>query len=300
MRPAFVTPMKAVLTSDRPSGEGWVFERKLDGIRCLAVKDGDRTRLYSRNELSLNDRYPTIAAALDGQAADRFVIDGEAVAFVGGRDRFGGGEGAEIYLYVFDVLVADGQDVRELPLEERRKVLEGLLDWKDPLRTTDQVTGDGTQLLDEACREGWEGLIAKRLGTAYVSTRSRDWLKLKCTRAQELVIGGFTAPKGSRTDLGALLVGYFDDGELRYAGKVGTGFTHATLKELAGQLAPLARDSSPFAPEKGIPRDASWVEPELVAQIGFMEWTGDGRLRHPSFLGLRIDKAAREVTREEP
>jgi DNA ligase D-like protein (predicted ligase) len=300
MRPAFVTPMKAVLTSDRPSGEGWVFERKLDGIRCLAVKDGDRTRLYSRNELSLNDRYPTIAAALDGQAADRFVIDGEAVAFVGGRDRFGGGEGAEIYLYVFDVLVADGQDVRELPLEERRKVLEGLLDWKDPLRTTGQVTGDGTQLLDEACREGWEGLIAKRLGTAYVSTRSRDWLKLKCTRAQELVIGGFTAPKGSRTDLGALLVGYFDDGELRYAGKVGTGFTHATLKELAGQLAPLARDSSPFAPEKGIPRDASWVEPELVAQIGFMEWTGDGRLRHPSFLGLRIDKAAREVTREEP
>jgi len=299
-RPAFVTPMKAVLTSDRPSGEGWVFERKLDGIRCLAVKDGDRTRLYSRNELSLNDRYPTIAAALDGQAADRFVIDGEAVAFVGGRDRFGGGEGAEIYLYVFDVLVADGEDVRELPLEERRKVLEGLLDWKDPLRTTDQVTGDGTQLLDEACREGWEGLIAKRLGTAYVSTRSRDWLKLKCTRAQELVIGGFTAPKGSRTDLGALLVGYFDDGELRYAGKVGTGFTHATLKELAGQLAPLARDSSPFAPEKGIPRDASWVEPELVAQIGFMEWTGDGRLRHPSFLGLRIDKPAGEVTREEP
>ena len=292
--------MKAVLTADRPAGDGWVFERKLDGIRCLAVKDGDRTRLYSRNELSLNDRYPTIAAALDGQAADRFVIDGEAVAFVGGRDRFGGGEGAEIYLYVFDVLVAEGEDVRELPLEERRKVLEGLLDWKDPLRTTDQVTGDGKQLLDEACREGWEGLIAKRLGTAYVSTRSRDWLKLKCTRAQELVIGGFTAPKGSRTDLGALLVGYFDDGELRYAGKVGTGFTHATLKELAGQLAPLARDSSPFAPEKGIPRDASWVEPELVAQIGFMEWTGDGRLRHPSFLGLRIDKAAREVTREEP
>ena len=300
MRPAFVTPMKAVLTSDRPSGEGWVFERKLDGIRCLAVKDGDRTRLYSRNELSLNDRYPTIAAALDGQAADRFVIDGEAVAFVGGRDRFGGGEGAEIYLYAFDVLVADGEDVRELPLEERRRALEALLDWEDPLRTTDQVTGDGKQLLDEACRERWEGLIAKRLGTAYVSTRSRDWLKLKCTRAQELVIGGFTAPKGSRTDLGALLVGYFDDGELRYAGKVGTGFTHATLKELAGQLAPLARDSSPFAPEKGIPRDASWVEPELVAQIGFMEWTGDGRLRHPSFLGLRIDKAAREVTREEP
>ena len=202
--------MKAVLTSERPSGEGWVFERKLDGIRCLAVKDGGRTRLYSRNELSLNDRYPTIAAALDEQSADGFVLDGEAVAFVGGRDRFGGGEGAEIYLYVFDVLVADGEDVRELPLEERRKVLESALDWKDPLRVTEQITGDGAALLDAACRDGWEGLIAKRLGTPYVSMRSRDWLKLKCTRAQELVIGGFTAPKGSRTDLGALLVGYFE------------------------------------------------------------------------------------------
>ena len=300
MRPAFVTPMKAVLTSDRPSGEGWVFERKLDGIRCLAVKDGDRTRLYSRNELSLNDRYAPLATALDSDPADRFVIDGEAVSFVGGRDRFGGGEGGELFFYVFDVLFAGGRDVRSRPLQDRREILEELLRWRDPVRTTEQMTGEGAALLAEACRDGWEGLIAKRLGRPYVSTRSRDWLKLKCTRAQELVIGGFTAPKGSRTDLGALLVGYFDGGELRYAGKVGTGFTHRTLKELAGQLAPLARDSSPFAPAKGIPRDATWVEPELVAQIGFMEWTGDGRLRHPSFLGLRIDKAAREVTREEP
>jgi bifunctional non-homologous end joining protein LigD len=292
--------MKAVLTADRPAGEGWVFERKLDGIRCLAVKDGGRTRLYSRNELSLNERYPSIAAALDQDSADDFVIDGEAVAFVGGRDRFGGGDGAQLFYYVFDVLVADGRDVRELPLEERRKTLEGVLGWNDPLRITEQATGDGAALLEEACRDGWEGLIAKRLGTPYVSTRSRDWLKLKCTRAQELVIGGFTAPRGSRTDLGALLVGYFDGDRLRYAGKVGTGFSHATLKELAGQLAPLTRETSPFEPEKGTPRDATWVEPELVAQIAFMEWTSDGRLRHPSFLGLRIDKPAREVTREEP
>jgi DNA ligase D-like protein (predicted ligase) len=291
--------MKAVLTADRPSGEGWVFERKLDGIRCLAVKDG-ATKLYSRNELSLDDRYPTIAEALDAEPADGFVIDGEAVAFVGGRDRFGGGDGAEIYLYAFDVLVAGGQDVRALPIEERRTILEDLLGWEGPLRITEQETGDGAELLEQACRDGWEGLIAKRLGTPYVSTRSRDWLKLKCTRAQELVIGGFTAPRGSRTDLGALLVGYFDGDDLRYAGKVGTGFTRKTLKELAGQLAPLTRAESPFAPEKGIPRDATWVEPALVAQIGFMEWTGDGRLRHPSFLGLRIDKPAREVTREGP
>jgi bifunctional non-homologous end joining protein LigD len=300
VRPAFVTPMKAVLTADRPAGAEWVFERKLDGIRCLAVKDGGGTRLYSRNELSLNDRYPSLAAALDADPADGFVIDGEAVAFVAGRDRFGGGENSELFYYVFDVLVAGGRDVRSLPLEERRQVLEGVLRWQDPLRITEQLTGDGAELLAQACGDGWEGLIAKRLGTAYLSTRSRDWLKLKCTRAQELVIGGFTAPRGSRTDLGALLVGHFDGDRFRYAGKVGTGFTRTTLHELAEQLAPLVRETSPFSPEKGIPRAATWVEPELVAQIAFMEWTPDGRLRHPSFLGLRIDKPAREVTREAP
>jgi len=298
VRPAFVTPMKAVLTTDRPAGPGWVFERKLDGIRCLAVKSGGRTKLYSRNELSLNERYPAIAEALDADPADRFVIDGEAVAFVGDRDRFGGGEGSELFYYVFDVLIADGRDVRKLPLEERRAVLEGLLGWRDPLRTTAQVTGDGAALLADACRDGWEGLIAKRVGTPYVSTRSRDWLKLKCTKGQELVVGGFTAPRGSRTDLGALLVGHFEGDRLRYAGKVGTGFTRATLQDLAERLAPLVRETSPFEPEKGIPRAATWVEPELVAQIAFMEWTPDGRLRHPSFLGLRFDKPARDVVRE--
>jgi bifunctional non-homologous end joining protein LigD len=291
--------MQAVLTADRPAGPEWVFERKLDGIRCLAVKDGGRTRLYSRNELSLNDRYPSLAAALDADPADGFVLDGEAVAFVGGRDRFGGGEG-ELFYCVFDVLIAGGRDVRPLPLDERRAVLAGLLRWREPLRMTEQMTGDGAALLAGACRDGWEGLIAKRVGTPYVSTPSRDWLKLKCTRAQELVIGGFTAPRGSRTDLGALLVGHFEADRLRYAGKVGTGFTRATLRDLAERLAPLVRETSPFEAEKGIPRAATWVEPELVAQIAFMEWTPDGRLRHPSFLGVRFDKPAREVRREEP
>ena len=184
MRPAFVTPMKAVLTADRPSGPEWVFERKLDGIRCLAVKDGGATRLYSRNELSLNERYASLAAALDADPGDGFVLDGEAVAFVGGRDRFGGGEGGELFYYVFDVLIAGGRDVRSLPLEERRAVLADVLRWRDPLRMTEQMTGDGAALLAGACRDGWEGLIAKRLGRPYVSTRSRDWLKLKCTRSQ--------------------------------------------------------------------------------------------------------------------
>jgi bifunctional non-homologous end joining protein LigD len=294
--------MKAVLSADRPSGDGWVFERKLDGIRCLAVKAGGVTRLYSRNELSLDHRFASLKAALDDDPADEFVIDGEAVAFVGDRDRFGGlsGQLSKLFFYAFDVLLVAGRDVRELPLEERRALLEGALEYRDPLRVTEQVTGDGAALLAEACRDGWEGLIAKRLGTPYVSTRSRDWLKLKCTREQELVIGGYTAPRGSRTDLGALLVGHFEGDRLRYAGKVGTGFTRATLADLASRLAPLEREASPFEPEKGIPRQATWVEPELVAQIAFMEWTGDGRLRHPSFVGLRFDKDAREVVREEP
>jgi DNA ligase D-like protein (predicted ligase) len=292
--------MKAVLTAERPAGPEWVFERKLDGIRCLAVKDGGSTRLYSRNELSLTDRYAPLAAALDADPADGFVIDGEAVAFVGGRDRFGADEDAQLFYFVFDVLFADGRDVRSLPLEERRAVLEGVIGWRSPLRMTEQMTGDGAALLADACRDGWEGLIAKRLGTPYASTRSRDWLKLKCTRAQELVIGGFTAPRGSRTDLGALLVGHFDGDRFRYAGKVGTGFTRTTLRELSQRLGELVRETSPFEPEKGIPRAATWVEPQLVAQIAFMEWTPDGRLRHPSFLGLRFDKSAREVVREAP
>jgi len=292
--------MKAVLTAERPAGPEWVFERKLDGIRCLAVKEAGSTRLYSRNELPLNDRYAPLAAALDADPSDGFVLDGEAVAFVGGRDRFGGARGGQLFYYVFDVLFADDRDVRSLPLEARRVVLDGVLGWRDPLRMTEQFGGDGGTLLARACRDGWEGLIAKRLGTPYVSTRSRDWLKLKCTRTQELVIGGFTAPRGARTDLGALLVGHFENGRLRYAGKVGTGFTRATLRELSERLAALVRETSPFEPEKGIPRAATWVEPELVAQIAFMEWTSDGRLRHPSFLGVRFDKPAREVTREEP
>jgi bifunctional non-homologous end joining protein LigD len=272
VRLGLVTPMKAVLTAERPAGAEWVFERKLDGIRCLAVKDGGGTQLYSRNELSLTDRYASLAIALDADPADRFVIDGEAVSFVGGRDRFGGGEGGELFLYVFDVLFAGGRDVRSLPLEERREILERLLRWRDPVRTTEQMTGEGAALLVEACRDGWEGLIAKRLGRPYVSTRSRDWLKLKCTRAQELVIGGFTAPRGSRTELGALLVGHFAGDRLRYAGKVGTGFSRATLLELAEALAPLVRETSPFEPEKGIPRAATWVEPELVARSPL--WSG--------------------------
>ena len=189
-----------------------------------------------------------------------------------------------------------GHDTTALPLRTRKRLLRHLrLD--DPIRLATHRNRDGEAYYRHACEHGWEGLIAKRADAPYTHGRSRDWLKFKCSAEQELVIGGWTAPRGSRTDLGALLLGYYDDDRLRYAGKVGTGFTQATLRDLAARLAPLRRDRAPFVDELRM-KDATWVEPELVAQVGFSEWTRDGRLRHPRFLGLREDKAAKEVVRE--
>ena len=300
--PSFVPPMKAVL-HDRPfSDPGWIFERKLDGIRCEAIKASGSVRLLSRNELSLNGRFPEVASALERDPADGFVVDGEVVAFAGSNTSFArlarrGHERVRIFLYVFDVMHAGGRDTRALPLRERKRLLRGLLAFDGPVRLTPHRNREGEALFEEACRKGWEGLIAKRADSPYTSARSRDWLKLKCSAEQELVVGGYTAPKGSREELGALLVGHFEDGRLRYAGKVGTGFDRATLRDLARRLAPLRRDASPFADEVKA-SGTTWVDPELVVQVGFSEWTRDGRLRHPRFLGVREDKDARDVVRE--
>jgi bifunctional non-homologous end joining protein LigD len=298
--------MKAVLTDERFSDPNWIFERKLDGIRCIAVRDGGDVKLWSRNDLSLNGRYPEIAAALENEPVKRFAIDGEVVAFDGSQTSFAklarrGREKVPVYLYVFDLLWLDGHNVRPLPLRDRKRLLRDALNWDDPIRFTTHRNRDGETFFTEACRKGWEGLIAKRADSPYASkARSRDWLKFKCEHGQELVIGGFTAPKGSREELGALLLGYYaDGGDFRYAGKVGTGFDGATLKELARRLRPLRRKTSPFT-EEIKERDVTWVKPELVCEVGFTEWTRDGRLRHPRFLGLREDKAAKDVVREVP
>ena len=298
--------MKAVLTDERFSDPDWIFERKLDGIRCVAIRDGARVRLLSRNDLALNGRYPEVAQALEADACDRFVVDGEVVAFDGARTSFArlaerGHRRVPVFLYVFDLLWLDGRDVRALPLRTRKRLLRSALSFEGAVRLTPYRNGAGEALFEEACRKGWEGVIAKRADSPYRSTRSRDWLKFKCEQGQELVIGGFTPPKGARTDFGALLVGHFDDGALRYAGKVGTGFDHETLRELGRRMRALRRDDPPFADAASIrERGVTWVKPELVAQIGFTEWTSAGRLRHPRFLGLRDDKAAREVVRERP
>jgi DNA ligase D-like protein (predicted ligase) len=301
-RPERVVAMKALLTDERFSDPAWIYERKLDGIRCLAIKADRRVRLLSRNDLSLNARFGEVVDALERDAATDFVLDGEVVAFAGAQTSFArlqqrGERPTPVFFYVFDLLYLAGHDITSLPLRARKALLRRALGFHGPVRLTPHRNRDGEALFREACRKGWEGLIAKRADAPYTHGRSRDWLKFKCSAEQELVIGGFTAPRGTRTDLGALLLGYYDAGRLRYAGKVGTGFTRATLRDLAARLEPLVRADSPFADEVR-ERGVTWVEPRLVAQIGFSEWTRDGRLRHPRFLGLRDDKAAEEVVRE--
>ncbi len=296
--------MKAVLVREGFSDPEWIFERKLDGIRCLAVREHDQVRLLSRNDLDLGGRYPEIRDAVTGQAHRRFAVDGEVVAFEGAQTSFArlaqrGREPVPVFFYIFDLLWVDGYDIRGLGLRTRKRLLRHALEFSDPLRWTAHRNRDGEAMFTDACRRRWEGVIAKRAESAYQPMRSRDWLKLKCEAGQELVIGGFTAPRGSRTDFGALLVGHFRDGRLQYAGKVGTGFDQQTLGSLGRRLRSLARETSPFADPSAIrERGVTWVDPTLVAQVGFTEWTRGGRLRHPRFQGLRDDKAAAEVVRE--
>jgi DNA ligase D-like protein (predicted ligase) len=303
--PQHANAMKAVLTAERFSDDGWIFERKLDGVRCVAVRDGGHVTLLSRNDLSLNGRYPEIAAALEAQPQRRFAVDGEVVAFDGAQTSFAklarrGQTHVPVFFYIFDVVWLDGHDVRGLPLRARKRLLRAALKFDDrSLRFSTHRNGDGEAFFAQACGKGWEGLVAKRADSAYSPKRSRDWLKFKCEQGQELVIGGYTAPKGSRTDFGALLLGYYDGDQLRYAGKVGTGFDDQTLASLGKRLRALERESSAFADPGSIrERGVHWVRPELVAQLGFSEWTAAERLRHPRFLGLRDDKPAREVVRE--
>jgi DNA ligase D-like protein (predicted ligase) len=297
--------MKAVLTDDRFSDPDWIYERKLDGIRCIAVRDGDEVSLLSRNDLSLNSRYPELVQAVAGQRCKRFAVDGEVVAFAGSQTSFSAlarrrERHVRLFLYAFDLLWLDGEDLRGQPLRARKRLLRERIDWRGELRLTPHRNGDGVAFFEDACRKGWEGLIAKRADSAYAAARSRDWLKFKCEQGQEMVIGGYTPPQGSREEFGALLLGYYDDsGTLLYAGKVGTGFDGATLRDLGRRLRALRRDAPAFADAGAIrERGATWVEPQLVAQLGFTEWTRHGRLRHPRFLGLRFDKPASKVVRE--
>jgi DNA ligase D-like protein (predicted ligase) len=311
--PSAVPAMLATLTEDRFSRPDWIFERKLDGVRCLARRDArGRVRLLSRNDKDMSRTYPEIVDALSASAAVDLLVDGEVVAFAGRRTSFerlqgrlgltdpdaARGTGIQVFYYVFDLLFADGYDVRQLPLLTRKKMLRDAVTFRDPLRFTTHRKGAGEEAFRAACERGDEGVIAKRAAAPYAGGRSKDWLKFKCVRDQEFVVGGWTEPKGSRSGFGALLIGYYDAGTLVYAGKVGTGFGDRLLRTLSAELHRREIDRSPFGRNPVRERTAHWVRPELVAQIGFTEWTRDGMLRHPRFQGLRNDKAADEVVRE--
>src|SRR5579875_3430848 len=309
-QPDWLEPELATLTRDRFSDPAWLYERKLDGERCLAFVSGDGIRLMTRNQKEVARNYPEITGALREAARGDFVADGEIVAFQGEATSFEllqqrihvqHPDGkllrkVPVVYYLFDVLYANGTDVRSRPLRERKDILAGLVSFAGPLRFTEHREAEGENYYAKACQAGWEGLIAKRADSPYRAGRTSDWLKFKCETNQEFVIGGFTDPQRSRIAFGALLLGYYDpDGRLIYAGKVGTGFDTRTLRTLLDELSPLEQDSPPFAagdlPRSGV----HWVAPELVAQIGFAEWTRDLQLRHPRFQGMRRDKAAREV-----
>jgi bifunctional non-homologous end joining protein LigD len=308
--PEWLQPMLAVLTDERFSDPEWIFERKLDGERVLVFRDGNRTRLVTRNQNTVNATYPELVEAMADQPAREFVADGEVVAFDGKVTSFSRlqkrmqikdpdkarASGVVVYLYLFDLLHLDGHDVTGLALRDRKSLLLRAFSFEDPIRFTPHRNEQGVAYFDEACSKGWEGVIAKNARAPYNHGRSRDWLKFKCGKGQELVIGGFTEPKGDRHGFGALLLGYFDSGELRYAGKVGTGFDEAFLKDFRETLDARRRETCPF--DDDVDEDASWVCPDLVAEIGFTEWTSAGKLRHPRFLGLRRDKAAKDVVRE--
>jgi len=260
--------MLATLTERRNFGDEWLLERKLDGERCVARKVGSDVRLESRTGKDLTSTYPEVSAAVAAQSSRELLLDGE--------------------------------DLTGRPLVERRARLTKAIESSSVLQHTEAWSNDSERRFVAACQSGWEGLIAKRADAPYIAGRSKNWLKLKCVWEQELVIGGYSDPRGSRQAFGALLVGYYERGSLRYAGKVGTGYTQAILHDLGNRLRKLETAEPAFVDARPVPPGTHWTRPELVAQIGFAEWTSDGRLRQPRFLGLRDDKKPTDVVRERP
>src|SRR6266513_2060019 len=320
-KPQFVEPMKARLVDEAPGHGDWLYELKFDGIRDIAVKNDSKTSLISRNGNKLDARFPEIAEAVKNLPVEDCVIDGEVVALdQEGRSSFQllqalemEGRKAPLRFYVFDLLELDGKSLLGLPLEQRKQVLATLCEnVGDPIRYSGEISGDVKSLLAEVQRRGLEGLIGKQRNSVYeVGRRSGAWIKLKCVNEQEFVIGGYTPPGGSRKYFGAILVGYYERGKLRFAGKVGSGFTEKSLSILHKKFREEEREDCPFIdlPSK---QGGAWVQgitpsmmkkmhgvnPKFVAEIKFAEWTRDGKLRQPVFLGIREDKNPREITRE--
>ncbi len=314
-QPPFVPPMLATLTKDYFSSSDWIYEHKFDGVRCLAFKKNGKVRLMSRNAHTMNQEYPELVKALEAQKADDFIIDGEIVALdkqgvsdfqmLQSRMNLKNQEGIKlheketpIYYRIFDIIYASGYDVRELPLLARKSILKKLLNYTKMLTYSEHRSPDGVTYFKQACKKHWEGLIAKRINSIYTGTRSPTWLKFKCTVGQELVIAGYTDPKGSRTDFGALLVGYYQKDKLMYAGKVGTGFSQDTLTLLGKKLRSLAIKKCPFNNYTETAKGMNWVKPKLVGEFKFAQWTKADKLRVGRYQGLREDKNAKDVVKE--
>ncbi|MFO1304463.1 MAG: DNA ligase D [Burkholderiales bacterium] len=310
--PDFVAPMLTALESEPPVGEDWIHEIKYDGYRLVARIERGKCRLFSRNAKDWTATFPQVARDLAALPVVDAWIDGEVVvlddsgksSFQRLQNALGGGDVEGLAFFAFDVMHLDGVDLRAVTLVERKKILGRLLAQAGGVvRAGPEVRGGGREFFAQACKIGLEGMIAKRADSTYASgLRTRDWQKIKCILRQEMVIGGYTDPKGSRNGFGALLLGYYEDGKLRYAGKVGTGFDDAMLRKLTPELVKREEDKPAFAdPPRGYEaKGVHWLRPELVAEIAFTEWSRDGALRHPSFQGLRPDKKATEVVRERP
>ena len=311
-QPEWMSPMLAKLTHDTFSDKNWIYERKWDGVRCVVVNKDNKVKLYSRNHKELNNTYPEVVEAFEDQKTKNFICDGEIVAFDGkitsfsklqGRMQLTDPEdalktGINVYCYTLDLMYLDQFDLTDLPLRARKSLLKNALDFKDPIRFTTHRNEQGEKYHQEACKKGWEGLIAKKGDSTYVHSRSTNWLKFKCVNQQEFVIGGYTEPQGQRIGFGALLVGYFDNSKFKYAGKVGTGYDDKLLKNLSEKMHKIERKSNPFDSDDIKSKGVHWVEPKIIGEIGFTEWTHDGKLRHPRFLGLRHDKKPKEVVKE--
>ncbi|MDM7913777.1 MAG: non-homologous end-joining DNA ligase, partial [Candidatus Eisenbacteria bacterium] len=313
--PAFVEPALATLAKEAPQGSDWLHEIKFDGYRILCRIDGGQVRLFSRNRHDWTSRLPSVVRAAADLPARSAILDGEVVILrPDGTTSFQdlqnaiaeGGRGASILYYAFDLIHLDGYDLRAVPLVERKEALAGLVSRREggqgTIRFSDHIQGRSEEFFRHACRYSLEGIVSKRADSPYRSGRSKDWLKIKCVQRQEFVIAGYTRPEGSREGFGALLLGVHDrQGRLHYAGRVGTGFTDATLSDLMRRMRPLVTASPAFVdpPRGAAARGSTWLRPSLVGEVEFTEWTRDGQLRHPSFKGLREDRDPKEVVREE-
>ena len=320
-KPRFIEPMKARLEDDPPTHGDWLYELKFDGIRAIAIKDGKKVSLISRNGNKLDKRFPEIADAVKELPLEECVLDGEAVALdEEGRSSFQllqalemEGRKSPLVFYVFDLLQLNGKSLLELSVEQRKQVLAKICESVgDPIRYSGEISGDVKSLLAEVKRRGLEGLIGKQRGSKYEpGRRSGAWIKLKSVNEQEFVIGGYTPPGGARKHFGAILVGYYESRKLKFAGRVGSGFTEKSLSILHKKFHAEERDDCPFVdlPSKtagrwgegitpSMMKKMHWVNPKFVAQVKFSEWTRDGKLRQPVFLGLREDKKPAEVKRE--